>query len=208
MILKDGYAYGSASGCETRSYSGSTVAQTWRVRSDRASKPRPPLDSAALERLALFYAGRYATTRAKLTAYLIRKVRERGWEEEAPPPIARLIERFAELGYVNDQAFATARAGALQRRGYGARRIDQALHAAGIGEEDGAEAKALSIEGAWDAALRFAQRKRIGPYASELPDRAQKQKAFAAMMRAGHGMDVTRRIIDAAPGIIPQSRDM
>jgi len=38
---------------------------------------RPPLDAEGLERLGLFYAGRYATTRAKLADYLRRKLRER-----------------------------------------------------------------------------------------------------------------------------------
>ena len=38
----------------------------------------PPLDAAALERLALRYVERFATTRGKLTDYLRRKIREIG----------------------------------------------------------------------------------------------------------------------------------
>ena len=41
-------------------------------------RPLPPLDQPALERAALRYVERYATTRAKLVAYLTRKLRERG----------------------------------------------------------------------------------------------------------------------------------
>src|SRR5688572_19053227 len=111
------------------------------MRHDRDKRPRPPLDAEALERLGLAYAGRYATTRAKLAAYLARKVRERGWDGAAEPPIALLVARFAELGYVDDRAFAEARAGALLRRGYGERRVEQALRAAGVGEEDGGPAR-------------------------------------------------------------------
>ena len=40
------------------------------VRHGRKSKERPPLDGEGLEQAALFYAGRYATTRAKLRFYL------------------------------------------------------------------------------------------------------------------------------------------
>ena len=40
-----------------------------------------------LEQAALFYAGRYATTRAKLAAYLVRKLRERCWAEAHPPSV-------------------------------------------------------------------------------------------------------------------------
>jgi regulatory protein len=173
------------------------------VRSERHKKPRPPLDAEALERLGLFYVGRYATTRAKLRDYLARKVRERGWEGR-PPEIADLVERFSALGYLNDGAFAAAKAESLQRRGYGERRVSEALRSAGIEETDAAEAKAQAREGAMAAALRFAQRKRIGPFASEEHDRETRQKAFAAMMRAGHPVDVVRRVLNASPGDIPE----
>src|SRR4051794_3739244 len=95
------------------------MAQTWRVKAERKRKPPPPLDEEGLERIALFYAGRYATTRARLDSYLRRKLKERGWGGPGEPPLARLIERFAALGYVDDRAFATARAASLGRRGYG-----------------------------------------------------------------------------------------
>ena len=77
-------------------------------------KPRPPLDGEGLGRLALFYAGRFATTRAKLRTYLTRKLRERGWSGEGEPSaeneVERLVARFTELGYVDDKAFAVSRA--------------------------------------------------------------------------------------------------
>ena len=181
------------------------MAQSWRVKPERHKKPRPPLDGEALERLALFYLGRYATTRAKLASYLARKLRERGWAGEGTPPVETLVERFTELGYLDDGAFASARGAALQRRGYGARRIAQALHAAGIDPEDSAAARAEADEGAWMAALRFAERKRLGPYAEHKPDPKAREKAFAAMMRAGHPVDVARRILASPPGHIPDS---
>ena len=73
-------------------------------------KVKPPLDKAGLEQTALFYAGRYATSRARLKAYLLRKLRERGWDGAEPPPLEALVERLAGLGYVDDRAFAAARA--------------------------------------------------------------------------------------------------
>lgn len=173
------------------------------VRPERGKKPRPPLDAEGLERLGLFYAGRYATTRARLGAYLSRKVKERGWAGEGQPPVERLVDRFTELGYVDDRAFASARAASLGRRGFGARRLDQALYAAGIAPEDAVDAREFAQEGAWEAALKFAERKRIGPFAAAEPDRAARQKAFAAMMRAGHSADLTRKIIDSRPGAVP-----
>ncbi len=162
-----------------------------------------PLDGAALERAALRYVERYATTRAKLAAFLTRKLRERGWDEAGEPPVAALVERLAGLGYVDDRAFATARAAALGRRGYGERRVDAALRAAGIGEEEGAEAREEARRGAWAAALRFAERRRIGPFAAETPDRAGREKALAGLLRAGHPIALAKRLVTARPGEIP-----
>jgi len=172
---------------------------------DRGRRVKQPLDGPALEQAALFYAGRYATTRAKLAAYLGRKVRERGWAEAQPPPIEALVERLAALGYVDDRAFASARAGALSRRGYGARRVVEALRAAGVGEEDGAEARVTAEAGSWEAALRFAERRKIGPFSAAEADRPAREKAFAAMLRAGHAPGLARRIVAARPGEIPHA---
>jgi regulatory protein len=175
------------------------------VRQDRARKPRPPLDEEGLERLALFYAGRYATTRAKLRTYLDRKVKERGWGGSGSPPVERLVEKLAELRYVDDKAFASSRSAALTRRGFGERRVSEALRAAGIAADDAEPAREEARESAWAAALRFAERKRLGPYAETRADPAARQKATGAMLRAGHPMDLVRRILNAWPGEIPDS---
>lgn len=176
--------------------------------SSKRHKPEArPLDQEGLERLALFYAGRYAITRAKLRQYLLRKLRERGWGGEGEPGVERLVERFCELGYVDDGAFASARADALSRRGYGLRRVDQALRAAGIEEADRAEAREGAEGQAWAAALRFAERRRIGPFAAEAADRPAREKALAAMMRAGHPLALARRMVDAAPGEVPDPEE-
>jgi regulatory protein len=173
------------------------------VKPPRSPVQRPPLDAEALERCALHYAGRYATTRAKLAAYLERKLRRHGWAGDEDPAVDRLVEQMAGLGYVDDRAFASARAASLGRRGYGERRIGQAMRAAGIDEADSAEARAAARDNAFASALRFAERKRIGPFAAEAMDRERREKAIAAMLRAGHGFDIARRILACAPGEIP-----
>ena len=168
-----------------------------RRRSDR--KPPPPLDAAALERLALRYVERFATTRGKLTQYLNRKIRERGWDGEAADPEG-LAERMVGLGYVNDRAFGEARAAAMARKGLGMRRITGLFRQAGIGAED-AEALAPAIaDRARDAALTFARRKRIGPFAMEPAERVLREKHIAAMIRAGHEFALSRRIVMMEPG--------
>jgi regulatory protein len=71
---------------------------------------------------------------------------------------------------------------------------------AGIEEADGEAARELAAEQAVDAALRFARRRRIGPFASQSPDRAARDKALAAMIRAGHGFELAKAVVDMPPG--------
>lgn len=181
------------------------MAQSWRSRrSDPDARRPPPLDAAGLERIALRYVERYATTRAKLSAYLARKIRERGWDGGEQAPVAELVGRIAALGYVDDAGFAAARAAGLTRRGYGPRRVAQSLKAAGIDEEDSAPAEAVARDRAWEAALVFARRRKIGPFAAEMPDRPAREKALAAMLRAGHELAISRRIVGSEPGSVPE----
>lgn len=160
----------------------------------------PPLDRAKLRALALHYAGRYATTQAKLATYLNRKIRERGWQGDAPADLETLVQEFAELGYVNDASFAEARSRSFVRRGYGTRRLAQDLNAAGITQDDSAIAMDEAQDGAWISAQNFARRKRMGPFASEMASPELKQKQLQAFMRAGHGWELARRFVEAEPG--------
>jgi regulatory protein len=174
------------------------------VRSRAAKKPQSPLDAEGLERLGLFYAGRYATTRARLAAYLRRKLGERGWAGPGEAPVERLVERFAGLGYVDDRAFASARAAALLRRGYGERRVRDALKGAGVADEDSAEARDRAGEEALEAAHRFARRRRLGPYAESAPGREARHKAAAAMVRAGHRIETVWKVLGTSPDDLPE----
>ena len=162
------------------------------------------------------YTARFATSAAKLGDYLERKLRTRGWvvpegaDMEAGLPqldgegrarIAELVARFVAAGYVNDEGYAQSRAGSLSRRGYGNRRIAQSLSEAGIAE--GLRAAALPSAGsARAAALAYARKRGLGPFARSLPKpgadlRALREKQIAAMLRAGHPLESARRLVGA-----------
>lgn len=169
-------------------------------RSDRKElRAAPPLDAAGLERLALRYVERFATTRGRLTAYLTRKIRERGWSGAEADPTA-LAEKLADLGYIDDRAFGEARAAAMGRRGLGKRRVSGALHQAGIQEDDHAAILPAVEDRALETALAFARRRRIGPYAAVRAGRPEREKHIAAMIRGGHDFTLARRIASMAPG--------
>lgn len=158
------------------------------------------LDQSTLESLALRYVSRYATTKHKLTSYLHRKVREKGSEVDQTDAIIDIANKYEQLGYIDDALFAQSKASALQRKGYGERRIAQALKNAGISEPDQEKALTLSEKSKWEAAEKFAQKRRIGPFAPEEYDRAKRQKLLQAFMRAGHGYDIANRFVFAKPG--------
>jgi regulatory protein len=166
-------------------------------RQERRKRVAKPLDSARLEELALGYVARFSTSASKLERYLRRKLRERGWEGEGEPPVERVVGRYVELGYIDDEAYARARSDGLMRRGYGERRVRQALGHAGIGEELRQRVRPGEAE-ARRAALTLARRRRFGPFGGAAPDKALREKQIAAMLRAGHPLDSARRIVDAA----------
>lgn len=159
--------------------------------------------------LALSYVARFASTGARLEAYLARKLKERGVAEDADGRSAAidlpaLVSRLVELGYVDDAAYARMRARDLGARGYGARRVEQALWAAGVGE--GIRADTAPGEAARRrAAVLMAQKRRLGPFGGGRDDEADPlvmrkahEKAVAAMLRAGHDYEHVRVIL-AAP---------
>lgn len=170
-------------------------------------RPAPPLDAAALDRLALRYVERFQTSRGRLAAYLARKVRERGWEGPPADPVG-VAERMAAAGWVDDRIYAEAKAASLGRRGLGARRVAIALRQAGIADADTAEVAPAVAAQAVDAALRFARRRRIGPWATEAPDRATVERQIGQMLRAGHSPDLARRVVALPAGCEPDPDEL
>lgn len=165
--------------------------------SNRSMRRAPrPLDQGRLEELALAYVARFATTAHKLEGYLARKLRERGWDGEDMPDVPGLVARYVERGYVDDETFAWMRAGNLLRRGYGPRRVNEALGMAGIAtdlRENVVPDELVQRQ----AALTLARKRRFGPFGAEVPDRARREKQIAAMMRAGHERHCALALIHA-----------
>lgn len=153
------------------------------------------LDEASLERLAIRYVERFATSRARLVRYLERKLAERGWSGGDAPPVEALATRLVALGYVDDAAYAAARERTMARRGLGGRRIAGALAVDGID----ADLRAV-VTGAHDrvaSAIALARRRRLGPFGPPLADARARERAMAAFLRAGHAPALARRILDA-----------
>lgn len=155
----------------------------------------PPLDAAGLEAAALRHVERFQTTRARLVRLLQAKLRQRGWAGADPPDPASLADRLAALGYIDEPAFAAARARGGAARGQGARRIGARLAADGIAAET--RDAALAGHDALAAAIRHARRRRLGPFGPPPATPAARERQVASLVRAGHAPGLARRIVAA-----------
>ena len=171
-----------------------------RASSDRSKRP---LGTARLDELALAYVARFATSRAKLTRYLSRKIRESEWtgEVDAMTACEAVADRMERLQFLDDRQYAAMRAGAMTRRGLGVRRVKAQLYVDGIAPEDSGEAVAVAEGAAMSAAIGFARRRRFGPFAVRtVVDPKTRERQVAAFARAGHSLALARRILAVPPG--------
>ncbi|MCM3418921.1 RecX family transcriptional regulator [Sphingopyxis alaskensis] len=166
-------------------------------------RSKRPLGAAKLDELALAYVARFATSRAKLLRYLARKVRESEWMDESDAMAAceAVADRMERLHYLDDRQYAAMRAGAMTRRGLGVRRVRAQLYVDGIAEADSGEAIEAAESAAVAAAIGFARRRRLGPFAARgLDDPKLRERQVAAFVRAGHSPALARHILGVAPG--------
>lgn len=169
-----------------------------------------PVTAKSLENAAKYYLERFAASTDKLRAVLARKVertRRRGGTvlENADQTIEAIVGRYVQAGLLDDRRYAETKAQSLRRRGDSARRIRLKLKMAGIDDDGAAAALAQAADEMGDdnsaselrAALRLAERRRLGPYRPTATRKDMRQRDIAAMARAGFSSDVARRVIDA-----------
>lgn len=188
-----------------------------RVMSDDDEKQPPkrrrgPRKATAsyLENSAAHYLGRFATSTAHLRQLMMQKVQRsvmhHGTDaDEGAKFVETIIEKFERLGFLNDQTYGEMRARSLYAKGTPVRGIRYKLQQKGLSEDvidsalaalaEEVEVRDLDLS----AALRLAQRRRLGPYLSddrEVRD-ARREKDMAVMARAGFSYDVVCQVLDA-----------
>ena len=167
---------------------------------------------------ALRHLSRFAATEAGLVRVLDRRIarwaREAGADAEAAAPAraaAREVARaLAGAGVVDDAAFAKARARRLTRAGRSRRAVSAHLAAKGVAA-DLAASVLPDAEQELAAALAYARRRRLGPFA--VPDSAdteEHRRALGALARAGFPQPVAeqalRTALDDALSILARMR--
>lgn len=176
-------------------------------KADKRRKPKGPKEATAdyLEKAALHYLERYASSRANLRRVLMGKVersaRAHGTDrDEGARAVEQLLDRLARAGYLDDTAYARGRAISLHRAGHGAQAIRMKLRQKGV-DEDTAWAALESLEEEAEApelaaALRYARKRRLGPY-RRAPDQRQAnaERDMAALARKGFSLDLARQVV-------------
>jgi regulatory protein len=149
-----------------------------------------------IERWALDYLGRYASSSENLRRVLHRRIRRR-LPQAAPKSAATieaLINRYREAGLLDDAAYAAGRVGSLNRRGDSVRAIRSRLAAKGVPgkavDDAISDLRATVPNPDLTAACAFARRRRLGPFRRAAADHARELAAFA---RAGF----SRRVAEA-----------
>ncbi|SJZ80081.1 regulatory protein [Consotaella salsifontis] len=148
------------------------------------------------------YLSRYASSSDNLRKVLRRKLVRRlagetaAVSDEHAALVDSVVASFVELGLLDDEAYAEARLNSLRRRGAPSRQIAAKLANRGVDAETVARAIAADPVSDRQAALRYAQRRRLGPF--RIRDRAERrERDLAAMVRAGFSLADALAAIDA-----------
>ena len=171
--------------------------------------PRKPANIRMMNK-AVAYLGRYASSRHKLGQILQRFANRKLTDYEADDiaaAIQQTIDQCSQLGYLDDRKFAVTVARSQRRLGRSQavirRRLRQHALSDDIIAHALAEADENSANGDLQAAIRFAQRRRLGPFAQRHSAHRQrldahqwKQRDLGAMARAGFSMATSRQILD------------
>jgi regulatory protein len=183
----------------------------------RRGKRVKAVTAKSLENAAVHYLQRFSASSANLRRVLQRRIERalRADAKVAPDAenaIETIIAKLKRLKLLDDAAYAAGKATSLRRRGSSRRIIGGKLKLAGIDagsidtaiETADAELKPL-MEAADEgpdaelrAALRLAQRRRLGPYRAEKERAERRQRDLASLARAGFSFDIARKVIDAA----------
>lgn len=184
----------------------------------------PPLSEDRLRAAAVRYLARFAASRAQVLQVLERKIKRdlaRRGEEAGDEGAAsqqwlraaqKIVADLARQGFLDDRRFAEGRARSLLAAGRSLSRVRNDLRQRGVAADTikavlddvknaaGDEAGEDALDRA--AAIRFARRRRLGPFAQNQPSdkearQAAHRKALAAFARAGFSYDIARDVLAA-----------
>ena len=171
--------------------------------------PRKPANVRMMNK-AIDYLGRYASSRHKLGQILQRFANRKLPDydaEDIDAAIQQTIDQCSQLGYVDDRQFAVTVARSERRLGRSQSVIRRRLRQHALSEDiityAVGEVDENVANGDLQAAIRFAQRRRLGPFAKRRSSHHQrlkphqwKKRDLGAMARAGFSLVISQQVLD------------
>jgi regulatory protein len=184
-----------------------TIKNTQQRSSPAEGRKKPKkITQSYLHNAGLYYLQRFASSRQNFITVMDRKIRKSCHVhtdqnyESCKAMLETLADTFERSGLLNDDLYINGMIQSLRRRGYSRSGILQKLTVKGI-TRDVALTKLQQndndgIDEEWEAALKFARKRKLGPYATKTDENSTK-KFFASLARAGYSYDTARKILNA-----------
>ena len=157
-----------------------------------------------LKNIGLYYLKRFESSVANLRAVLQRRVNDYARQDkdfdrhEAMAWIEEILSDFQRFGYLNDERYSELKIKDYLAAGKSPRYIHGKLREKGIDENIITELLSQQDYDPYEAALRLARKKRIGPYSpSEEIRKERRTKDMAVLARAGFDYEVVVRVIES-----------
>lgn len=164
-----------------------------------------------LHNAGLYYLGRFAASKARFRAVMMRKVRRscnaHPDQDEAAcvSMVDALIRKFENAGLLEDKTYARGVVRSLRRRGKSKRHVLEGLKARGISPELALGELTLHDTDEYEdpaqaeqqAALIYARRKKLGPFGMNRSKNPEKD--LACMARGGFSYETSRIALNKDP---------
>lgn len=167
-------------------------------------KPLKKITKTRLKNIGLYYLERFESSAQNLKQVLKRRVDRYAYQNpdfnkiEAYEWIEEITKEFENFNYINDERYALMKIKDYILRGKPERYILSKLKSKGIDETTVQHFLSEQNVDEYDLALKFALKKKIGPYRSDIDIQKQmRQKDMATLIRAGFSYDVVCRVLDS-----------
>lgn len=170
-----------------------------------AKKARIPrkITKQRLKNIGLYYLKRFESSTANLRQVLMRRVKDYAYHDadfdrhEATVWIEEILSDFERFGYLDDQRYSEIKIKNYVTAGKSPRYIQGKLREKGIDENTIATLLEQQDYDPYDACLKLARKKHLGPYSPDEQTRQERRsKDMAILVRAGFDYDVVVRVLE------------
>lgn len=155
-----------------------------------------------LKNIALYYLKRFESSVANLRSVLQRRVNDYAYQNkefdrgEAYQWIEDILADFQRYGYLNDRRYAEIKIKDYMSAGKSVRYIKGKMREKGIDEEILSALLEDQEYDEFEAALKLAKKKHIGPFRTDEEARFEnRQRDMGTLVRAGFSYDVVQRVV-------------